>query len=162
MLVALRRLIPARRFLSSQASPLVLVDREVVQGGSLSIDCSKVQCRVNLDVTTCWNDRCTISHGNESHGPKPQLHIEREDEGSVVLTASAAEVDLSGRVFSLQAFIPEQFNLRAILPSGHLNVINKLKGTTHLATGSGNITSGTIRGESISITAGDGDVKVRE
>lgn len=154
-------------------------DFEVGQGGRLVIDMNRAAAVVK--VTTKWIDSCNVIVSRlpadadvsnfERQGADPKS---TQDATELTLLADEAQTqvnlshdqDRTGDdwegVYLIEAVVPELFSVDVLLSHGNVSVANKLKGDCQVQLGSGDISVGTVRGETIRLSTGCGRVKVDE
>ena len=154
-------------------------DFEVGQGGRLVIDMARAAAIVQ--VTTKWIDSCTVTVSRLPAGADVSsfgrlgAHAESsEDAADLTLLADEAltqvklshDQDRTGEdwqgVYLVEAVVPELFSVDVLLSRGNVSVAKKLKGDCQVQLDTGDISVGTVRGETIRLSTGCGHVKVDE
>lgn len=158
---------------------------QVGQGGRLVVDMAKAAAVVK--VTTQWIDSCSLTISRLSAGADPDccdveglgaieqvIHFSSLDAAGLTLQADETLAQLTlahdqkqmgadwEGTYLVEAVVPELFSLKVSVSNGNVSVSNKLKGDCQIQVDSGDIGVGTVRGETIRLLTGDGNVKVDE
>ncbi|CAM9164777.1 unnamed protein product [Choristocarpus tenellus] len=180
-----------RRHLSTSSKRVLLARHtgiKVEQGGNLKILCPE---RVaTIEITSAWADHCDITVFRIGSNNIPAAEslpvgecsssVETEDitfdfegeSGNVVVAIGEADQRDSTRVegkslenrpaYLIQATIPQLFSVETCAGYGSFQITNKLKGFCKVCLDSGDIEVGTVRGECIELSTGDGRVNANE
>lgn len=152
---------------------------EVGQGGRLVVDMARAAAI--FKVTTKWIDSCDVSVSRlpagadvsnfEKFGARTEssddatnltLHA---DEALAQVTIAHDQERMGGDqegMYLVEAVVPELFSVDVLLSHGNVSVAKKLKGDCQVQLDKGDISVGTVRGETIRLSTGCGDVKVDE
>lgn len=134
-----------------------------------------------VKVTTNWIDSCNVTMSRLPAGADVSS-LERlganadstEDATDLTLLADEALAQLTlshgqGRtgdgwegVYLVEAVVPELFSVDVLLSHGDVSVAKKLKGDCQVQLDRGDISVGTVRGETIRLSTGCGRVSVDE
>lgn len=152
---------------------------EVGQGGRLVINMARAAAVVK--VTTKWMDSCSVTASRlpagadvssfqrlganaDSTQDATDLTI-LADEAQALVTL-ARDQDRTGEgwegVYLVEAVVPELFSVDVLLAHGNVSVAKKLKGDCQVQLDRGDISVGTVRGETIRLSTGCGHVRVDE
>lgn len=136
-----------------------------------------------VHVTTKWVDSCDVTISRLPAGADVSnleglgANAETTDATGLTLLAdeALAQVTLSHdeerkeragedgeEVYLVEALVPELFSVDVLLAHGNVSVAKKLKGDCQVQLGSGDISVGTVRGETIRLSTGCGRVEVDE
>ncbi|CAM9174203.1 unnamed protein product [Hapterophycus canaliculatus] len=165
---------PGRNRFMSSGRPQTF---QIGQGGRLVIDAGEAPAVVK--VTTQWVDSCNVAI---SKMPPGRDFDEIRDEGSDLVSTEDVEgltlqaddalrqvtvrhgrdrVDCEGS-YLVEAVVPELFSVDVKVLRGSVCVSKKMKGDCLVQLDEGNINIGTVRGETIRLSTGNGRVDVDE
>lgn len=152
---------------------------EIGQGGRLVMDMPRATAVVK--VTTMWIDSCNVTISRLPAGADVS-NLEglganaesTEDATGLTLLADEALAQLTlahdqeragedrEGMYLVEAVVPELFSVDVLLSHGNVSVAKKLKGDCQVQLDRGDISVGTVRGETIRLSTGCGGVKVDE